>query len=844
MLSEFSGSKAARVLVSVLLSAVLCLNLLPAAAFAASEEPGGTGADENVAGEVSEADSAEDAPSAEPTETDEESAGSTEQSVTSNADSDKLGFAYLHSEKIDTETNQEIVVALSDESALIESARLFVSHDGKSEEYAASVLSENAARFTLSDLESGDYVLESFEYRLANSDSFNEIDLSVKSLRFSVEQVTDAGDATEVTAYSADSDGSIQENKDVSDAVASSLESGTKGRSKSSSAAVRAAASNVTVCVDAGHGGKDSGATGNGLKEKDPTLKIAKYAKEELEANGINVVMTRTDDTFVELEDRVEIAAKAGASYFMSIHINSFEQASASGSEVWVPNDSSYNKDTHVQGTKIGEAILEKLVALGLKERDVKTQDSKNEKYPNGDKADYYSVIRNSREHNITGFIVEHAFITNKNDAEFMKKEANLKKMGIADAQGLIEGAGIESSHLVKVDGGYKYLEDDGTYAKNEWKTVGGKTYYFGNNEFAVVYSQTIGGDLYYFNGSGVMQTGWVTWDADGRRSWFGPDGKAASGFAEIGGETYYFDGDHRMVVYSQTIGGKRYYFTGAGAMRTGWVTWVADGTRSYYGPDGAALSGFQEIDGGVYYLDPDDIDHRALRWSQIIDGKRYYFNTDGVMMTGWITWIADGTRSYFGSDGVMYVGTHIIDGVEYTFDENGRVIDTIMGFSHATAEQMVALYKSKGHAYPSSVYKGKGASSIEEFCKIVVEEAEHEGVRADLVFCQAMWETGWLQFGGDVKAEQCNFAGIGAVGGGAGGATFKDVRTGIRAQVQHLKAYGSTDPLNNECVDPRFYLVERGSALLIRDLGGKWASDKNYGDNILKLMADLMQCS
>ena len=74
------------------------------------------------------------------------------------------------------------------------------------------------------------------------------------------------------------------------------------------------------------------------------------------------------------------------------------------------------------------------------------------------------------------------------------------------------------------------------------------------------------------------------------------------------------------------------------------------------------------------------------------------------------------------------------------------------------------------------------------------------------------MLETGWLSFGGDAGIDQFNFAGLGTTGGGVKGIAFPDVRTGIRAQVQHLKAYASTDSLNQECVDERFDYVRDGA--------------------------------
>ena len=169
-----------------------------------------------------------------------------------------------------------------------------------------------------------------------------------------------------------------------------------------------------------------------------------------------------------------------------------------------------------------------------------------------------------------------------------------------------------------------------------------------------------------------------------------------------------------------------------------------------------------------------------------------------------------------------------------------------IMGTSSVTVVQMV-FYYNKRYTFPADTYRDKGADSAEAFFKILKEEAEAEGVRADVLFAQVMLETGGLQFGGDVQPSQCNFGGLGAVGGGAAGETFADVKTGLRAQVQHLKAYASTDGLNNACVDKRFQYVSRGTARYVEWLaipqnpyGGGWAADADYGTKLLRIMNSL----
>lgn len=169
-----------------------------------------------------------------------------------------------------------------------------------------------------------------------------------------------------------------------------------------------------------------------------------------------------------------------------------------------------------------------------------------------------------------------------------------------------------------------------------------------------------------------------------------------------------------------------------------------------------------------------------------------------------------------------------------------------IMGTSSVTVDQMVSYY-NKRYTFPADTYRDKGADSAEAFFKILKEEAEAEGVRADVLFAQVMLETGGLKFGGDVQPSQCNFGGLGAVGGGAAGETFADVRTGLRAQVQHLKAYASTDGLNNACVDKRFQYVSRGTARYVEWLaipqnpyGKGWAADADYGTKLLRIMNSL----
>jgi len=108
--------------------------------------------------------------------------------------------------------------------------------------------------------------------------------------------------------------------------------------------------------------------------------------------------------------------------------------------------------------------------------------------------------------------------------------------------------------------------------------------------------------------------------------------------------------------------------------------------------------------------------------------------------------------------------------------------------------------------------------------------------IRPEVALSQAAKETGFFYFGGDVKPEQNNFAGIGATGGGVSGAGFTSREMGVEAHLQHLYAYASESPLpdGREQLDPRFNLVERGGAIYVEDLGGKWAPSLDYGKSIV----------
>ena len=159
-----------------------------------------------------------------------------------------------------------------------------------------------------------------------------------------------------------------------------------------------------------------------------------------------------------------------------------------------------------------------------------------------------------------------------------------------------------------------------------------------------------------------------------------------------------------------------------------------------------------------------------------------------------------------------------------------------IMGNAVAAAEQMRAYLKAKNPKVPQSVL---------DMVLLYLSEGKTEGVRGDIAFAQSCLETGNFTFSGSaVTLSQNNFCGMGVTSNGVKGNSFGTPQLGIRAQVQHLKAYASTEALKNACIDPRFKYVTRGCAEYVEWLGQKenpdgkgWATGASYGEKILTIL-------
>ena len=447
------------------------------------------------------------------------------------------------------------------------------------------------------------------------------------------------------------------------------------------------------------------------------------------------------------------------------------------------------------------------------------------------------------------------------------------------------------------------------------WRTVNKKTKYYQNNGHCTTGEYQIDNRWYYFDKNGIMQTGFVQlpgktvyYNGNGvmqygeqkiNDAWYYFDmitGKMATGFCELPGKWVYYGSNGKMLYGEQKIGNYYYYFDPVfGSMYSGWKT--VNGKARYYQSNGQGKTGEYCENGKWYYFDKNGVMKKGFvqlpektvyyngngvmqYGEQKINNAWYYFDTiTGKMATGFYN--LPGKTVYYGADGKMLYKEQKIGNYYYYFDavtgamvknatinghyydNTGKRVEKQQEASHlivnnptTNVAQMVQFYKNTGKTYPAEKLKKGGAESIEKFASIYYEEATAEGVDPAVAWCQSMKETGWLQFGGQVKIEQFNFAGLGATDNGASGADFSKygengVRMGVRAQIQHLKAYavsGLTEKnLKYACVDPRFRLVNKGSAKYVEwlgthenPIGAGWATGVDYGPGIIKLMNQL----
>lgn len=204
------------------------------------------------------------------------------------------------------------------------------------------------------------------------------------------------------------------------------------------------------VFLDAGHGGKDPGAVGNGMQEKNITLPVALEVGKILERHGITVGYSRKTDVYVSLEDRASKANNFGADIFVSIHCNAFEKSSAHGVET-------YSHIGSVKGAKLAKAIHNEVIKAKLYTRD------------RGTKTANFAVLRLTK---MPAALIEMAFITNLEDAQLLRNKQ--KEFATAIAKGILSYLGIKYQEPKKEESkqqkesGKLYKVQVGAFSKRE----------------------------------------------------------------------------------------------------------------------------------------------------------------------------------------------------------------------------------------------------------------------------------------------------------------------------------------------------------------------------------------
>lgn len=375
-------------------------------------------------------------------------------------DSNMMEYFLVDNPVLSSQETENFVLSLNNAEGYSDFKLTIQKEDESTFDLESTEQVDNLVKFSrvFSEEEKGQYSVTTLHY-VYNGQSyylnFSDLEMDVK---FGVDQEYDGYDATlpGLTEDSISSEGIIE----VTDVNKAEEEIVNGVASQPAIMSVdefsRHATGGMTICLDPGHGGSDSGANAFGAKESDLTLKIAQYCKEELSKYDVNVVMTRTTDTrlseeaAMDLKNRVEVAKKADASYFISIHINSAANCAAKGAEVYYPNTSG-NKNLSSNGQNLAKAIQKQLTALGLYNRGIKIRnytDGTTSYDPTSSDKDYYGVIRYAKEANITGLIVEHCFISNKEEFDkYLGSNAKLQQLGIADAKGIVSALGLQAKN-------------------------------------------------------------------------------------------------------------------------------------------------------------------------------------------------------------------------------------------------------------------------------------------------------------------------------------------------------------------------------------------------------------
>ncbi len=383
--------------------------------------------------------------------------------------SGKVNFLMVESASVQTPGVQNIAVSLGQEGASVEHAELTYCLASSGEAFVAeeSEIAGNMVKFALEftkHSQAGVYELVGIRYQADGKSyglSLGDLGMEVS---FGVNQETDAQpdemlvdegvlEELEANVVTMDENGATVSEQSMEDV----LQQAKPKAATRSQAASASAVQKMVIVLDPGHDSIHTGARGQGYKEEKLVLKIAQYCKTELQKySGVSVYMTRSSNACPNggysvnsgtcNAKRVEFAKSKKADVYVSFHLNSNANSAPRGVGVYYPNGN-YRPQIGEEGKGLATDIYKKLSALGLKTwaGGVLIHNSEdNSRYPDGSLADYLGVIRRSKEANIPAVLIEHAFLSNAADvSQFLNSNAKLKKLGVADAKGIVGFYGL-----------------------------------------------------------------------------------------------------------------------------------------------------------------------------------------------------------------------------------------------------------------------------------------------------------------------------------------------------------------------------------------------------------------
>ncbi|WP_423799735.1 N-acetylmuramoyl-L-alanine amidase [Neobacillus sp. SAB-20_R2A] len=539
----------------------------------------------------------------------------------------------------------------------------------------------------------------------------------------------------------------------------------------------------MKIYLDPGHGGNDPGAQGNGLNEKDVTLDIALKLRSILvnQFENVSVKMSRDSDITKSLGARTSEANAWGADFYLSIHINS-AGASAQGYEDYIYNGLSRSSRTaQIQGIIHAEVM------------------KVNELIDRGTRQANYHVLRES---NMEAVLTENGFISNAHDSALMKQDAWRQKVAQGHANGL-----AAAFNLVRKTNPAPAPQPAPAPTPAPAPQP------------APAQSTPVSGTLFkVYSGSFKSRE-----NADERVAKLRSMGfDAFVDITNISGGTW----------YRVQIGA---FANRENAEQRLKVVQIAGFNDSFIIIEGGGVTATSPT-GGTSST-PDNSEASDSNSSGNAPSPDAGSSTDSVTNEASESAPSDtadpNNGTALGGDSDSSSRSDIVSETPSAPVQDSS-INSIFGPTFLSPEHMNRFVKNVNPSAP-------------DLGSLYLKYGEYYGIRGDVAFAQAVHETNFFRFTGVVKPGQDNFAGIGATGPNNPGASFQTPEEGVIAHLQHLFAYATTNPLPNQypLVDPRFHLVNRGSAPTWTSLNGKWAvPGTTYGQSVLNLYKRMVNFS